>query len=76
MVSPENGKGTLVEEAATLVRFCWSRKDLFDHAKDKIIIYCRTRDEVRGLQENLLLIVGRTLPWPRFLPNHYLSGLP
>lgn len=53
LISLEDGSGTLLEKAATLVRTCWPRRDIFDHAKDKIIIYCRTRLEVRGLQELL-----------------------
>jgi hypothetical protein len=50
MISLVNAEGTLAEKAAQLVRVCWPRKDIFDHAKDKIIIYCGTRDEVRELQ--------------------------
>ncbi|KFZ15841.1 hypothetical protein V501_02521, partial [Pseudogymnoascus sp. VKM F-4519 (FW-2642)] len=53
LISLEDGSGTLLEKAVTLVRTCWPRRDIFDHAKDKIIIYCRTRLEVRGLQELL-----------------------
>ena len=52
MVDAE-GTHTLIEKAAQLVRICWPRKDVFDHARDKIIVYCRTRDEVRELQELL-----------------------
>jgi superfamily II DNA helicase RecQ len=53
MINLVDAEGTLIEKAAQLVRICWPRKDIFDHAKDKIIIYCRTRDEVRELQEIL-----------------------
>ncbi|KFY52911.1 hypothetical protein V496_08061, partial [Pseudogymnoascus sp. VKM F-4515 (FW-2607)] len=53
LISLEDGSGTLQEKAATLVRTCWPRRDIFDHAKDRIIIYCRTRLEVQGLQELL-----------------------
>lgn len=50
LISLEDGGGTLLEKAATLVRTYWPRRNIFDHAKNKIIIYCRTRLEVRGLQ--------------------------
>ena len=53
MVSRETGPGTLIEKAANLVRAYWPRKEIFDHAQDKIILYCRTRDEVALLANTL-----------------------
>ena len=53
MVSRETGPGTLIEKAANLVRVYWPRKEIFDHAQDKIILYYRTRDEVALLANTL-----------------------
>ncbi|PQE16365.1 telomere-associated recQ-like helicase protein [Rutstroemia sp. NJR-2017a BVV2] len=53
MVSCETGPGTLVERAAALVRSYWPQQEIFDHSRDKIIIYCRTREEVAQLAELL-----------------------
>jgi hypothetical protein len=53
MVSLETGPGTLVERAANLVRAYWPKKEIFDHSRDKIIIYCRTREEVAQLADIL-----------------------
>ena len=53
MVSRETGPGTLVEKAAKLVRAYWPRREIFDHAQDKIILYCRTLDEVALLANAL-----------------------
>ena len=53
VVTREKGAGTLVEKAACLVQSCWPREDLFDHGQDKIILYCRTREDVAQLA-NLL----------------------
>jgi hypothetical protein len=53
MVSLETGPGTLIEMAANLVRAYWPRKEVFDHSRDKIIIYCRTREQVALLAELL-----------------------
>lgn len=49
IVSLETGTGTLIERAASLVREFWPRQEIFDHAQDKIIIYCRSREEVNEL---------------------------
>lgn len=49
IVSFEIGSGTLIERAANLVRVYWPRQEFFDHSQDKIIIYCRSREEVREL---------------------------
>lgn len=46
MVSYETRTGTLIKRAASLVQEFWPRQDIFDHTQDKIIIYCRSRDEV------------------------------
>ena len=40
MVSLETGPGMLVKRAASLVRAYWPKKEIFDHSRDKIIIYC------------------------------------
>jgi Lhr-like helicase len=53
LISLENGQGTLLEKAAALVRTCWPSTNIFDHARDKIIVYCRTRAEVQELQDLL-----------------------
>jgi hypothetical protein len=53
MVSVETGTGTLVERAATLVRIYWPQKEIFNHSRDKIIIYCRTREDVAQLADIL-----------------------
>jgi len=49
MVRLETGIGTLIERAASLVQEFWPRQEIFDHARDKIIIYCGSRDEVYEL---------------------------
>ena len=43
----------LIEKAANLVRAYWPRKEIFEYARDKIILYCRTRDEVALLTNTL-----------------------
>ncbi|PVH67521.1 hypothetical protein DL98DRAFT_543071 [Cadophora sp. DSE1049] len=43
MVSLETGPGALVERVA-VVQAYWPRQEIFDHSRDKIIIYCRTRE--------------------------------
>jgi len=53
MVSFETGPGPLIERAANLVQACWPRQEIFDHSRDKIIIYCRTREEVAQLADIL-----------------------
>ena len=53
IVSRETGPGTLGERAANLVRAYWPRREVFDHARDKIIIYCQTRTAVSLLAESL-----------------------
>ena len=52
-INAEKGDGTLLKKAAALARGSWPRGDCSDPAKDKMIIYCRTRLEVRDLQEIL-----------------------
>jgi superfamily II DNA helicase RecQ len=49
----ETGPGALVEKAAHLVQTYWPKKEIFDHSRDKIIIYCRTREEVAQLADLL-----------------------
>jgi superfamily II DNA helicase RecQ len=53
MVSLEARSGTLIERAANLVWVSWPKQEFFDHSRDKIIIYCRSQDEVHELA-NLL----------------------
>jgi hypothetical protein len=53
LVSRETGPGTLGEKAANLVRASWPRTEIFDHARDKIIIYCQTRAAVSLLAKSL-----------------------
>ena len=53
MVSLETGSSTLIEKAANLVQVYWPRREIFDHSRDKIIIYCRTRKEVATLADIL-----------------------
>jgi Lhr-like helicase len=53
MVSFETGPGALIERAANLVQVYWPKKEIFDHSRDKIIVYCRTREEVALLAELL-----------------------
>ncbi|KFX97428.1 hypothetical protein O988_04874 [Pseudogymnoascus sp. VKM F-3808] len=43
MISRHTGATTLVEVAAKLVQTYWPRKQIFNHARDKIIIYCHIR---------------------------------
>jgi superfamily II DNA helicase RecQ len=38
-------KGSLLEQTAAEVRDAWNVSNLFDHSRDKIIIYVRMRDE-------------------------------
>ena len=49
LISPEDGQGTLLEKAAALVRTYWPSANIFNYARDKIIIYYWTRAEVREL---------------------------
>ncbi|KAH8749802.1 hypothetical protein BGZ57DRAFT_968235 [Hyaloscypha finlandica] len=49
IVSLETGPGALIERAANLVHIYWPKQEIFDHSRDKIIIYCRTREEVAQL---------------------------
>lgn len=51
MVSFETGLGALIKKAANLVQECWLMQEIFNHARDKIIIYCWTREEVAQLAE-------------------------
>ena len=53
LVSLEAGSGTLIERAADLVQECWPKQEFFDQSRDKIIIYCRSRDEVKELADLL-----------------------
>jgi superfamily II DNA helicase RecQ len=50
IVSRETGPGTLGKRAANLVQAYWPRREIFDHDRDKIIIYCQTRTAVSLLK--------------------------
>ncbi|KAI5458862.1 P-loop containing nucleoside triphosphate hydrolase protein [Mariannaea sp. PMI_226] len=53
IVRREKGLGTLCERAVGIVRSCWTRKDLFKSSRDKIIIYCPTKELVTKLSGQL-----------------------
>jgi superfamily II DNA helicase RecQ len=53
IVSFESGSGTLIERAARLVQVLWPRQEIFTYSRDKIIIYCRIREEVGELSDVL-----------------------
>ncbi|PVH72190.1 P-loop containing nucleoside triphosphate hydrolase protein [Cadophora sp. DSE1049] len=53
MVSFETEPGSLIEKAADLIQVYWPQKEIFDHSRDKTIIYCRTREEVAQLADIL-----------------------
>jgi superfamily II DNA helicase RecQ len=52
-VRSEAGAGSLVQKAADLIRSSWPRGEIFDHGRDKIVVYCRRPDEARELGELL-----------------------
>ena len=52
-IQGEDSQGSLPQKAADLVRRYWPRTDIFDHRRDKIIIYCQTHTDVEELQEVL-----------------------
>ncbi|OBT81161.1 hypothetical protein VE02_10169, partial [Pseudogymnoascus sp. 03VT05] len=53
MISRHTGATTLVEVAAKLVQTYWPQKQIFNHARDKIIIYYQSREDVSKLGEIL-----------------------
>jgi orsellinic acid/F9775 biosynthesis protein OrsD/helicase-like protein/RAD3-like DEAD/DEAH box helicase len=53
LVSLETGPGALIERAANLVQAYWPKQEIFNHSRDKIIVYCRTREEVAQLADTL-----------------------
>lgn len=53
LVSLEAGPGTLIARAADLVQECYGKRGFFDQSQDKIIVYCRSRDEVKELADLL-----------------------
>ncbi|KAL6359113.1 hypothetical protein LRP88_09313 [Fusarium phalaenopsidis] len=53
IVRRERGLGTLCQRAARLVQTCWTRKDLFESERDKIILYCQTKELVAELADLL-----------------------
>lgn len=44
-------QGNLFTEAAQLIRTAWSKTAIFNHTRDRVIVYCQTLDEVREFQE-------------------------
>ena len=46
MINREIGLGALIERVANLVQVYWLKQEIFDHSRDKIIIYYWTREEV------------------------------
>lgn len=53
IVNFETGPSVLIERAANLVQVYWLKQEIFDHSRDKIIVYCRTRKEVALFAELL-----------------------
>jgi superfamily II DNA helicase RecQ len=53
IVSLETGTSMLIKRAANLVRAYWPQKEIFDHSRDKIIVYCQTQEEVAQLTDIL-----------------------
>ncbi|KAJ3464901.1 hypothetical protein MRS44_009687 [Fusarium solani] len=53
IIRRERGLGTLCQRAARLVQTCWTRKDLFESERDKIILYCQTKELVAELADLL-----------------------
>ncbi|KAK2666817.1 Helicase, C-terminal [Fusarium oxysporum f. sp. vasinfectum] len=53
IVQQERGLGNLCEQAACLVQSCWTRTDLFKSERDRVIIYCPTKDLVAELADML-----------------------
>ncbi|KAL5344173.1 hypothetical protein ACLOAV_010863, partial [Pseudogymnoascus australis] len=53
LVSRYTGPTLLVDVAANLVRTYWPQKQIFNHERDKIIIYCQSRDDVGKLGDIL-----------------------
>jgi superfamily II DNA helicase RecQ len=49
----DSRKGSLLEQAAAEVKDAWIESDLFDHSRDKIILYVRTREEANDLSSLL-----------------------
>ncbi|KAG6980357.1 ATP-dependent DNA helicase tlh2 [Fusarium oxysporum f. sp. conglutinans] len=53
IVQQERGVGNLCERAACLVQSCWTRTDLFKSERDRVIVYCPTKDLVADLADLL-----------------------
>ncbi|KAG8673877.1 hypothetical protein FPOAC1_007196 [Fusarium poae] len=53
IVQQERGLGNLCEQAACLAQSCWTRTDLFKSERDRVIIYCPTKDLVAELADML-----------------------
>jgi superfamily II DNA or RNA helicase len=49
LVQQATGRGGLLEEGARMARAAWQASGLLDQARDKIILYVRTKDEARDL---------------------------
>ena len=53
MVQRATGRGSLLEEGARRAREGWENSQLLDRARDKIILYVRTKDDAATLAELL-----------------------
>ncbi|KAL5344454.1 hypothetical protein ACLOAV_010434, partial [Pseudogymnoascus australis] len=53
IISRHTGATTLVEAAANLVQTYWPQERIFNHAQDKIIVYCQSRDDAGRLGDIL-----------------------
>ena len=53
MVQRATGRGSLLEEGARRAREAWENSQLLDRARDKIILYVRTKENAATLAELL-----------------------
>ncbi|KAH6975566.1 telomere-associated recQ-like helicase [Ilyonectria destructans] len=53
IVRRERGPGSLLERATRLVQSCWERTDLFRSERDRVILYCPTKELVAELADML-----------------------
>jgi superfamily II DNA or RNA helicase len=53
IVRRERGPGSMLERATRLVQSCWERTDLFQSERDRVIVYCPTKELVAELADML-----------------------
>lgn len=53
IIRRERELGSLCERATRLVQTCWDRTDLFESERDRIILYCQTKELVAELADML-----------------------